>query len=209
RQAGWNESQIETYRARFGGFGRGVSQLPDAFKRLEDGDAFEMAGKSWRVITGHGHSPEHSCLFCPELNVVISGDQLLPRISSNVSVFPNEPDANPLRDWLESCEKLKQELPKDVLVLPAHNEPFTGAHDRLDHLIKGHGVALKRLSQRLAQEKRRVIDVFPAIFGRKIGDDVISMATGEAIAHLNYLIHQGAATFEVDPDGIVWYSAPA
>ncbi|MEC7289780.1 MAG: MBL fold metallo-hydrolase, partial [Pseudomonadota bacterium] len=175
--------------------------------RLEDGDTFEMAGKPWRVITGHGHSPEHSCLFSEDLNLVISGDQLLPKISSNVSVFPTEPDADPLKDWLESCEKLKAELPNDVLVLPAHNEPFTGAHQRLDHLIKGHGIALKRLSQRLGQEPRRVIDVFPAIFGRKIDDDVLSMATGEAIAHLNYLVRRGDAVRDVDSDGVAWYSA--
>ena len=208
-QSGWNAEQIDTYKSRFGGYGRGVSQLPDAYHRLEDGQTFEMAGESWRVVTGHGHSPEHSCLFCPALNVVISGDQLLPRISSNVSVFPTEPEADPLRDWLESCEKLRAELPEDVLVLPAHNEPFKGAHPRLDHLIKGHGVALKRLKQRLGQAPRRVVDVFPAIFGRKIGDDVLSMATGEAIAHLNYLIAEGEAEKTLDAEGVVWYSAPA
>lgn len=207
RQAGWNGDQIANYEARFGGFGRGVSRLPDAYFRLEDGDAFEMAGEEWIIVTGHGHSPEHSCLFCPALNVVISGDQLLPRISSNVSVFPTEPEANPLKDWLESCEKLKAVLPSDVLVLPAHNAPFKGAQQRLDHLIKGHGVALKRLKQRLAQEPRRVVDVFPAIFGRKIDDDVISMATGEAIAHLNYLIANGDATRSKDEAGIAWYRA--
>lgn len=207
QEAGWDEAQIETYRSRFGGYGRGVSQLPDAYHRLEDGDVFEMAGQDWQVITGHGHSPEHSCLYSQALNVVVSGDQLLPRISSNVSVFPTEPKANPLRDWLESCEKLKAELPEDVLVLPAHNLPFTGAHPRLDHLIKGHGVALKRLKQRLSESPRRVVDVFPSIFGRKIGEDVLSMATGEAIAHLNYLLKNGEATRTLDADGVAWYSA--
>ena len=125
-QAGWTEAQIETYKSRFGGFGRAVSQMPDAYHRLEDGDTFQMAGHDWQVIMGNGHSPEHSCLFCAELNVLISGDQLLPRISSNVSVFPTEPAADPLKDWLDSCAKLKAALPDDVLVLPAHNEPFTG-----------------------------------------------------------------------------------
>lgn len=206
-QAGWNEAQIANYKARFGGFGRGVSRLPDAYRRIEDGETFEMAGHNWQVIMGSGHSPEHSCLFCEDLNIVISGDQLLPKISSNVSVFPTEPEANPLHDWLMSCEKLKAKLPEDVLVLPAHNEPFRGAGARLDHLIKGHGVALKRLKQRLSQEPRRVVDVFPSIFGRKIDDDVVSMATGEAIAHLNYLIANGDAQKAKDESGVVWYSA--
>ena len=206
-RAGWSEAQIETYKSRFGGFGRGVSQMPDAYFRLEDGMSFEMAGQTWQVVTGNGHSPEHSCLYCVELNVLISGDQLLPRISSNVSVFPTEPAADPLKDWLDSCEKLKAAIDPEVLVLPAHNEPFTGAHKRLDHLIRGHEVALKRLLQRLGQAPRRVVDIFPAIFGRKIGDDVLSMATGEAIAHLNCLIARGQAAFELDAEGVAWYKA--
>lgn len=205
--AGWTEDQIETYRARFGGFGRGVSQLPDAYRRLEGGMEFEMAGQIWQVVVGNGHSPEHACLYCPDLNVLISGDQLLPKISSNVSVFPTEPGADPLKDWLDSCEKLKSSIAADVLVLPAHNEPFTGAHDRLSHLIRGHEVALKRLLQRLTQEPRRVVDIFPAIFGRKIGEDVLSMATGEAIAHLNCLIARGQAVVEADDKGVNWYRA--
>ncbi len=204
-KAGWGEDLIANYKARFGGFGRAVSRLPDAYQRLEDGLELEMAGQTWRVIMGSGHSPEHACLFCPALNVLISGDQLLPRISSNVSVFPTEPAADPLKDWLESCEKLKAALPANVLVLPAHNEPFTGAHDRLDHLVHGHEIALKRLKQRLGQEPRRAVDVFPAIFGRKIGDDVISMATGEALAHINCLIWRGEVVSETDQDGVVWY----
>lgn len=204
---GWEPHHIEHYKSRFGLFGRAVTQMPDAYRRLEDGDVFEMAGVEWQVVTGNGHSPEHSCLLCPELNIFIAGDQLLPRISSNVSVFPTEPNANPLKDWLSSCEKLKTAVPENVLVLPAHNEPFTGAHDRLDHLIRGHEVALKRLKQRLSQEPRRVVDVFPSIFGRKITDDVIGMATGEAVAHLNCLIERGEAVCERDEDGVAWYSA--
>jgi len=206
RRAGWSDAQVDTYAARFGGFGRGVSRLPDAYERLQDGDEIQMAGETWRVIAGNGHSPEHSCLFCPALNIVISGDQLLPRISSNVSVFPTEPNADPLSDWLSSCQKLIDELPEDVLVLPAHNEPFTGAHKRLQALIDGHEKSLTRLLKRLSEPKRAV-DVFGALFARTIGDDVISMATGESIAHLNCLIHRGLATSELADDGTLRYAA--
>jgi len=207
KRAGWNEAQVDAYKARFGGFGRAVSQLPDSYRRLEDGDTFDMAGHGWRVIMGNGHSPEHACLYCPGLNVLISGDQLLPRISSNVSVFPTEPKADPLKDWLDSCARLKAALPADLLVLPAHNEPFRGAHERLDALIRGHEVALKRLKQRLGQAPRRVVDVFPSIFGRKIGDEVLSMASGEALAHINCLIERGEAVGQADDNGVVWYRA--
>ncbi|MEL7231967.1 MAG: MBL fold metallo-hydrolase [Pseudomonadota bacterium] len=207
KAAGWADHHIDNYKARFGGFGRAVSRLPDSYKRLSDGDTLELGGHGWQVIIGSGHSPEHACLFCPALNVFLAGDQLLPKISSNVSVFPTEPLADPLRDWMDSCAKLKSALPEDVYVLPGHNEPFKGAHDRLEALIHGHEIALKRLKQRLQQEPRRAVDVFPAIFGRKIGDDLVSMATGEAIAHLNCLVERGDAVRETDDDDVIWYRA--
>lgn len=164
-----------------------------------------MAGTTWRVIVGSGHSPEHACLFSPDLNVVISGDQLLPRISSNVSVHPTEPEANPLDDWLRSCRKLLKTLPEDVLVLPAHNEPFTGAHKRLQHLIDGHETALSRLRQRLGKAPMTVLDTFVAIFGRMIDGDELSMATGEAIAHLNYLKHRKELSASPNSEGVILY----
>ena len=205
-RAGWGEEDLQRYRDRFGRFGMGVSQLPDNFHRLSHGDTFQMGGQAWQVITGNGHSPEHSCLYCPALNVLISGDQLLPRISSNVSVHPTEPDADPMTDWLESCARLKAAVPEDVLVLPAHNEPFTGAHARLQSLIDGHEKALIRLKRRLAEAPRRVIDIFPAIFGRRIGPDLIGLATGEGLAHLNCLMHRGEVVRETREDGQDWYS---
>ena len=140
------------------------------------------------------------------MNVLISGDQLLPRISSNVSVHPTEPAANPLLDWLESCEKLKQHLPEDVLVLPAHNEPFIGAHKRLQHLIDGHHVALERLIQRLGRGAMKAVDSFTTLFGRAIAEDEVGMATGEALAHLNYLIYRGDVSVTRNETGIDLYS---
>lgn len=207
RRAGWDEAAIERYRKRFGGFGRGVTQLPDSYVRLSDGMEIDLAGQRWQVVIGSGHSPEHACLHCPDLNVLISGDQLLPRISSNVSVHPTEPDADPLADWLASCAKLRGAVAEDVLVLPAHNEPFIGAHRRLSHLIDGHETALTRLKQRLAEAPRRAVDTFPALFGRKIGEEDYGMATGEALAHLNCLMKRGEARCSLDTDGVAWYSA--
>jgi glyoxylase-like metal-dependent hydrolase (beta-lactamase superfamily II) len=159
------------------------------------------------VVVGHGHSPEHACLHCPSLKLLISGDQVLPRISSNVSVFPTEPDADPLGDWMDSLAKLTREVPDDVLVLPAHNEPFRGLHARLRHLAQGHERSLERLRGSLAEPKR-AIDVFGALFARRIDDPgLLSMATGESLAHLNYLLARGEATAEVDPQGVAWYRA--
>ncbi|MEM9669349.1 MAG: MBL fold metallo-hydrolase [Pseudomonadota bacterium] len=204
-RAGWQPHHIAAYKERFGRFGMGVSQLPDNFTRISGGDTIELGGSPWQVIHGNGHSPEHACLYSPERNILISGDQLLPRISSNVSVHPTEPEADPLSDWLRSCAHLKASTNPDVLVLPGHNEPFTGGHDRLQALIDGHEKALERLKRRLNEAPRRVVDVFPAIFARKIGDDLIGLATGEALAHLNCLIRRGDVHRVSEPGGADMY----
>ncbi len=206
RQAGWSDNALENYKSRFGGFGRGVSLMPDAYHRLSDGDEFRMAGATWRVIIGAGHSPEHACLYCPDRNILISGDQILPRISSNVSVHPTEPDADPLEEWLASCRKLLDLIPEDCLVLPAHNEPFTGAHKRLEHLISGHETALTRLRARLEKGPATVLETFVSVFGRAIEGEELSMASGEALAHLNYLKHRGELAVSRTADGVSLYN---
>jgi glyoxylase-like metal-dependent hydrolase (beta-lactamase superfamily II) len=206
RAAGWDEEAIETYKARFGGFGKGIYQLPDSYHRLQDGDDIRIGAHTWRIVVGSGHSPEHACLYCPQLKLLISGDQVLPRISSNVSVFPTEPDGDPLTDWLTSLARIKTLVPDDVLVLPAHNDPFIGLHARLDHLIRGHERGLDRLQKTLSEPKRSV-DVFGALFARHIDPDLLGMATGESLAHLNCLVGRGRATPHADAEGVIWYRA--
>ncbi|MFZ4481782.1 MAG: peptidylprolyl isomerase [Rhodoferax sp.] len=121
RRAGWSDEAIEKYQTRFGNFGKGVHAMPDSYRRIRDGEEVRMGANNWRVIVGTGHSPEHACLSCEDLKLLISGDQVLPRISSNVSVHPTEPGADPMQDWLQSLAKMKREVPVDVLVLPSQN----------------------------------------------------------------------------------------
>ena len=204
--AGWSEAQIAGYRARFGGFGRGVYPMPDAYRRIEDGEVIRIGRDDWRVVVGNGHSPEHACLLRERDRVLISGDQVLPKISSNVSVWPTEPDADPLADWLDSLAKLRREIGEEVLVLPSHGEPFRGLHVRLAALERGHEKSLTRLLRLLATPKRAV-DVFGALFARAIGDDLLGMATGESLAHLNCLRGRGLAVCATDADGVVWWRA--
>jgi glyoxylase-like metal-dependent hydrolase (beta-lactamase superfamily II) len=206
RSTGWPEEALDNYRARFGGFSKYVHTLPDSFHRLSEGDTIRIGDHDWRIVVGRGHSPEHACLLCGDLRVLISGDQILPRISSNVSVFPTEPDADPLADWISSIERLRGLLPPDLLVLPAHGEPFRGVHKRLDHLAAGHEEGLARLRALLAEPKR-AIDVFGALFARPINDtsELLGMATGESLAHLNYLVARGEARREADGGGVQRY----
>ena len=206
RGAGYKPEQMDFYHRMFGMFGKFVHALPESYHRISDGEMIEIGDRQWEVIVGRGHSPEHACLYSADLNQLISGDQLLPTISSNVSVFPTEPDANPLHDWMESLKALKARVPADVLALPAHGKPFRGAHERLDALIREHEDGLDKLVT-ICNEPRRAVDAFPALFRSKIDNKNLIMATGESIAHLNYLLQQDRIVVETDDNGVNWYTA--
>jgi glyoxylase-like metal-dependent hydrolase (beta-lactamase superfamily II) len=206
KAAGFPADALDAYQKIFGFFGRMVAPLPEAYERLQEDDRVLIGDHEFRILIGRGHSPEHACLFDAERNVIIAGDQILPSISSNVSVFPTEPHANPLGDWLASLARLKRELPEDVLVLPAHGRPFLGAHARLEALIRQHRERLDRLLE-FCTEPRRAVDVFPTLFRGRISNDNLIMATGEAIAHLNYHRHEGSIVASDDANGVTWYCA--
>ena len=187
RAAGLTDPQIERYKRMFGMFGKAVFHLPDSYVRLQDGQNLNIGDANFEVIMGNGHSPEHACLFDAHSNVVISGDQILPSISSNVSVWPTEPDANPLQNWLDSCRRLRERLPADVLVLPAHGRPFRNVAARLTQLIAEHEEGLAKVID-LCTELQRTVDLFGALFKSQITDGNLIMATGEAMANVNYLL---------------------
>jgi len=145
KAAGYDEEQLDRYRKKFGNFGRAIAPLPDSFRRLVDRETITIGDRYWQVIIGSGHSPEHATLHCPALKVLIAGDQVLPRITPNVSVFPTEPQGDPLNEWLHSSARLREILPDDLLVLPAHETPFYGLHVRLNQIIESHKNALSSL----------------------------------------------------------------
>lgn len=206
RAAGWTDAQIDGWRKRYGLFGRAVAPMPQSYQRLMEGDVLQIGGRDWRIVIGDGHSPEHACLWREDDDVFIAGDQILPRISSNISIWPTEPDADPLGDWLRSIDKLEALLPEDLLVLPSHGEPFTGVLTRLEQLRRGHDVSLRRLERSLKTPKRSV-DVFGSLFARPVDDGLLGMATGEALAHLNHLMRQGRARRTRDAAGVDWWTS--
>jgi glyoxylase-like metal-dependent hydrolase (beta-lactamase superfamily II) len=205
RAAGWSEERIaaETEKG-WGRFASVVSPVPVSFVRMQDGDSLRIGRRDWRVVIGSGHSPEHACLVDDEGKLMIAGDQVLPRITSNVSLSLSEPEGDPLGDWLSSIAKLRT-LSDDLMVLPSHGEPFTGLHARLDYLRDGHKGRLDALHAHIAEPKRSV-DCFSVLFGRAIDDGSYGLATGEAMAHLRHLETEGRAVREVR-DGVHWYRA--
>lgn len=205
RAAGLSDEQIRYYRNRFGAFGERTSPLPDSYRRIVHGETLQIGDHYWQVVVGRGHTPELALLYCPGLKLLISADQVLPDISSNVSVFPMEPFSDPLKDWLDSCSYLREVLPANLLVLPSHGEPFYGLHSRLTSLIESHESKLDRLYTHLA-EPRRVVDCFPMLFRREIDLSVVLPATGEALAHLNCMLGRHLVRRELDGQGVAWYA---
>jgi glyoxylase-like metal-dependent hydrolase (beta-lactamase superfamily II) len=161
--------------------------IPSSYIRLSDGEQMQIGGNTWDIITGNGHSPEHICLYCKKLGVLISGDQILPVITSNVSVTPTEPFGNPMVGWLESHEKFKAILPDDVLVLPAHNEPFYGVKERLQELIDHHEDRMLILEENCV-EPQIAVDLLPLLFKRELEGHSMFMGLGECVAHLHCLM---------------------
>jgi glyoxylase-like metal-dependent hydrolase (beta-lactamase superfamily II) len=202
---GWTTEQIEAAAARgWANFGRIVRPLSLSYRRLIDGMTLDIGGTDWRVITGSGHSPEHACLLDERNGIFIAGDQVLPRISPNVSIGITEPDADPLGDWFASIAKLRGAVPAGVLTLPGHGDPFLNLHTRLDAMDREHRQRLDELEVFVTEAPRRVVDCFGRLFRRAIGQDVLGMATGEALAHLKRLEVEGRATRLTGDDG-VWY----
>jgi glyoxylase-like metal-dependent hydrolase (beta-lactamase superfamily II) len=206
RAAGWDEATLAEMAADgWGRFGRMVFQMPVAYRRMQDDDVIDLGPYRWRVVVGSGHSPEHACLWNEASGVLVSGDQVLPRISSNVSVNITEPEADPLGDWLDSIEKLLH-LPDDLIVCPAHGEPFTGLHTRLIALRDEHLHRLDTVAAEAAKKPLRVVDCFALLFNRTITGHNRELATGEAISHLRRLELDGRITRELR-DGVRWYHA--
>jgi glyoxylase-like metal-dependent hydrolase (beta-lactamase superfamily II) len=205
RAAGWDDAQLdEAAKSGWGRIQQYISALPLGYRRMHDGDVLEFGAETWRVVTGSGHSPEHACLVNERAGLMISGDQVLPRISSNVSLSAVEPDADPLGEWLASIDKLLN-LPADLLVLPAHGEPFHGLHARLAALRDEHHERLDELAVFL-ETPRRAVDCFPRLFRREIDQSVLGLATGEALSHLRHLEVEGRSVREVR-DGVWWFHA--
>jgi glyoxylase-like metal-dependent hydrolase (beta-lactamase superfamily II) len=205
RSNGLDEAQANALLARGGLYRKMVPDFPIAHRRLYEGDRIAIGGHDWKVMVGFGHAPEHVSLYSQERNVLISGDMLLPRISTNVAVRPIDPRSNPLRLFLESIRRYK-ELPEDVLVLPSHGLPFRGAHARVAQLEAHHLERLAELRAACVHAPRAAADVLEILFKRKLDTSQIFFALGEAIAHLHYLQYDGQLARSVGADGVARFA---
>ncbi len=208
RQVGFTEDQIEQH-IKF----MSVEKRPDEDRLqrqqtqiIKEGDTLVIDDSHWKVVAGNGHSPEHSCLYNESKKILISGDQAIARISSNVSVYPSVLSVNPLYDWLTSCKKLRDTIANDSLILPAHQEPFVGIYQRMQVMIDEHLDQLNELVLALG-ESMNVSEVRKVLFKRELSVVETLLATGETLAHLNYLLAQDKVSLSYDDIGVAWYQA--
>ena len=200
-RTGWGEAELAAWRARgYNRLSRVMAPIPHGIRRIFDGEAISIGGREWRVIVGEGHSPEHACLYSAELGVLISGDQILPRITPHIGVYPSEPDADPLRYYIDSLGHFRP-LPADTLVLPSHGDPFRGLAPRLEALARHHDERLERLYAACTRPQT-ALEITPAMFARKLRKEDVGMATAEGVAHLHFLIGEGRLVRELGPDGV-------
>jgi len=198
---GLEPARLEAAGVKEGTYRRGVEPLPDTFRRIRHGERITVGKQPWRVIVGYGHAPEHAALHNERAGVLISGDMLLPRISTNVSVWPAEPDGDPLRDFLEALDQLRS-IDAGTLVLPSHGRPFRGIQARVAELKAHHAERLEALAKVCDREKTAA-ELVPALFGREFTDYQLLFAMGETIAHLNHLWHRDVLR-RVDGADKVW-----
>ncbi|MBL4907025.1 MAG: MBL fold metallo-hydrolase [Sneathiella sp.] len=201
RKIGFTEKMLDRVRKRgFNMFSKAFYSMPMGFVRLSDDEILNIGGAKWRIIVGKGHAPEHACLYCEEKNLLISGDQILPRITPHIGVYPAEPFANPLKQFLDSIEKFEH-LPGDILVLPAHNDVFTGIHNQLSFYKEHHAERLTRLKLACGSPKT-AIELIPVLFDKKLGESDMGLGIAEGLAHCHYLIGTGELERQVGKDGV-------
>jgi len=167
-----------------------VAPLPLGFRRIQEGEHISIGGRVWDIRMGNGHAPEHATLWARDDNLVIGGDQMLSTISPNIGVYATEPDADPLAEWLEACERFKPYARDQQLVLPGHKLPFSGLPVRLRQLVDNHHGALARLKEFL-REPHTAAECFVCLFKRKISGGEYGLALVEAVAHVNHLYQMG------------------
>ena len=181
---------------------RMVSGLPATFRRLIAGERLRIGGRDFEVLTGGGHAPEQIMLLCEKDGILLSADQVLPRISPNVGVLARDPEGDPLGIFLRSLRTLKRRVDRDVLVLPGHDLPFRGLHERIDGMLRHHEERCLAIGEACRGEPRSAAELVPMIFRRPLDPHQTGFAFGETLAHMNYLLRRGRIRYDGGRDDV-------
>jgi glyoxylase-like metal-dependent hydrolase (beta-lactamase superfamily II) len=199
---GWNDpADQKQIQSRVSYYANMVPKVPESYHRLMEGSQIQIGGHTWECISGWGHSPEHMALYSRSANVLISGDMVLPKISTNVSVYAQEPEANALALFMRSLKKFDV-LPSDTLVLPSHGRPFKGLHTRTAQLLQHHEERMQEVLDACRETPGSAHDMLKVIFKRPLDFHQTTFAIGESVAHLHALWYEGKMKRFKDKEGI-------
>ena len=181
-----------------------IYPMPASLQRIRNTEEIVFGGRTWRVITAGGHAAEHASFYCASDNILIAGDQILPRISPMIGVWSEQPDANPLLEYMTSLDRFRA-LPEDTLVLPSHGLPFMGLHRRIDQLQEHHRERLALL-ENLMDKPRNGMELATGLFKKAVHEGHARLALAETLAHINYLLADKRASRTTDKKGLLMFS---
>ncbi|WP_439372797.1 MBL fold metallo-hydrolase [Bradyrhizobium sp. DASA03120] len=205
RRHGMDESLTEKLLGRGQDYLKRVSVLPPSYRRISHGDEVVIGARRFKVITGGGHALDQVMLYCADDKLFLSADQVLSKISPNVSVWAVEPDQNSLGEYLASLASLTTTLPYDLLVLPGHGVPFYGLKTRIKQLADHHEDRCRLIADACREQPKTSRELVPVVFNKHVLDEhQMGFAAGELVAHVNYMIVEGRLTAETK-DGVLQF----
>lgn len=193
RRAGTPEPLVDAITSRGNNYTRTCDDIPDTYTRVADHDILYIDEQPWRVVVGRGHAPEMIMLYSDARKILISADQVVARITPNVSVWPFDIDANPLRDFIHTCTTLPERIPNDVTILPGHGRPFDDFHARVASYNTFHENRLNKLWSGMTDGDMTLYELHKILFPRELTPRDFVFALGETHSHINYLVSQGRA----------------
>ena len=186
---------------------RRTTLAPPVYKRVRHGDTQRVGGREFDLLTGGGHAVEQAMLYRPKDRLFFAADQVIAKISPNVSVHPMEPDQDALGTYLTDLKALRDAVEGDVLVLPGHGLPFYGLHDRIDELMAHHEQRCGLIAKACAERPLTVTDLLPHVFDRALDPHQMGFAFGEVLAHVNYMQGRGELREVQANDGVMRFRA--
>jgi glyoxylase-like metal-dependent hydrolase (beta-lactamase superfamily II) len=207
RKHGLSPDVTDLVMTRGHGYLRRTTMAPPTFDRIRHGDRCTIGGRTFDILTGGGHAVEQAMLYRKQDRLFFSADQVIAKISPNVSVHPMEPHEDELGTYLTDLRALRAAVGPDVLVLPGHGLPFHGLHERIDELIFHHGERCGLIAEASRKQPLTVAEMLPHVFDRALDPHQMGFAFGEVMAHVNYMMGRGELRQEVDSDGTVRFRA--
>ena len=199
---GASEKQIGFFQDFYHGFALGCPPIHSTIETVREGDTLTIGGRRWQLHAGLGHTPCNLLLHAEDDQLLITGDQVLPDIVPNVSIWWRQ-DPNPLERYLESLARLR--LLSVRQAFPSHGDPFADYTERCDQLRRTQEQRIERLASALAGGAQSVSQLLKSFGGQAVDSPMFPLVAGQIYARLAYLIERGRVTSFRDDDGGLYF----